>query len=113
MIVAWLNARRDRGVRSSFRPVEIATDDEKCQILFFYLGKINRLVCTMCGAIYPKSQFSCEFAVSLNSPKGFIPHVQTVKKEQPKSKPEDYKPYVDPLGVTHWLPPKRCKTCED
>ena len=27
--------------------------------------------------------------------------------------PCDYEPYVDPTGVTHWLPPKRCKNCED
>ena len=27
-------------------------------------------------------------------------------------KPDDYEPYVDPIGVTFWLPPK-CKGCDD
>jgi len=33
--------------------------------------------------------------------------------EDCKIEPEDYEPYVDPIGITHWLPPKRCKNCED
>ncbi len=33
--------------------------------------------------------------------------------ERCKLEPEDYEPYIDPIGVTHWLPPKRCKDCED
>lgn len=35
------------------------------------------------------------------------------KEEATKLEPCDYEPYVDPIGVTHWLPPKRCKNCED
>jgi len=30
-----------------------------------------------------------------------------------KLEPWDYEPCEDPIGVTHWLPPKRCKNCED
>ncbi len=40
----------------------------------------------------------------------------TEKKERVKDRriePQDYEPYVDPIGITHWLPPKRCKNCED
>jgi hypothetical protein len=39
----------------------------------------------------------------------------TEKKKEPEHKlePEDYEIYHDPIGVTHFLPPKRCKTCED
>jgi hypothetical protein len=33
--------------------------------------------------------------------------------EKLKLEPCDYEPYVDPIGVTHWLPPKRCKNCDD
>ena len=29
-----------------------------------------------------------------------------------KLKPSDYEPYVDPIGVTHFLPPPRCKNCD-
>jgi len=33
-------------------------------------------------------------------------------KETPKKiAPQDYEPYVDPIGVTFWLPPK-CKGCD-
>ena len=27
--------------------------------------------------------------------------------------PEDYEHYIDPTGMTHWLPPWRCRNCED
>ena len=39
----------------------------------------------------------------------------TEKKSDPgrKLKPEDYEIYHDSIGVTHFLPPKKCKTCED
>jgi hypothetical protein len=30
-----------------------------------------------------------------------------------KLEPEDYEIYHDVMRVTHFLPPKRCKTCED
>jgi len=35
---------------------------------------------------------------------------QTKKLKLPT---KDYEPYVDPIGVTHFLPPKRCKNCSD
>lgn len=39
--------------------------------------------------------------------------VEAKKEKDCKVEPEDYEPYVDPVGVTHWLPPKRCRNCED
>jgi len=30
-----------------------------------------------------------------------------------KLQPEDYEIYNDPIGVMCFLPPKRCKNCED
>ena len=30
-----------------------------------------------------------------------------------KLKPEDYKVYHDSVGVMHFLPPKRCRDCDD
>jgi hypothetical protein len=30
-----------------------------------------------------------------------------------KLEPPDYEIYNDPIGVTHFLPPKRCKNCDD
>ena len=43
-----------------------------------------------------------------------VVHMTEPKKDpECKLEPEDYEPYVDPIGVTHFLPPKRCKTCED
>jgi hypothetical protein len=38
-----------------------------------------------------------------------------VSETEPKKRelrPENYEPYVDPIGVTFWLPPK-CKGCDD
>ena len=26
---------------------------------------------------------------------------------------EDWEPVHDSIGVTHWLPPKRCLSCDD
>jgi hypothetical protein len=34
------------------------------------------------------------------------------KAKKAKPSPEDYEPYVDPIGVTHFLPPKKCKNCD-
>ena len=35
-------------------------------------------------------------------------------KETPrKIPPEDYEIYNDPVGVMHFLPPRRCKNCDD
>jgi len=30
-----------------------------------------------------------------------------------KLEPEDYEVYHDSIGVMHFLPPRRCETCED
>lgn len=38
---------------------------------------------------------------------------EEVDEKELELSPEDYEPYVDPLGITHWLPPKRCLTCGD
>ncbi|MGP8124419.1 MAG: hypothetical protein ACLQEQ_00905 [Nitrososphaerales archaeon] len=27
--------------------------------------------------------------------------------------PDDYEIYHDPVGVMHFLPPRRCESCED
>ena len=37
------------------------------------------------------------------------------KKKEPEHKvePEEYEIYHDSIGVTHFLPPKRCRTCGD
>jgi hypothetical protein len=35
------------------------------------------------------------------------------KDTERKLKPVDYEIYYDSIGVTHFLPPKRCRTCED
>jgi hypothetical protein len=39
----------------------------------------------------------------------------TEAKREPERKlePQDYEIYHDSIGVMHFLPPKRCKTCED
>jgi len=37
-----------------------------------------------------------------------------MQAEEPKPRklrPEDYEPYVDPIGVTFWMPPK-CEGCD-
>ncbi len=42
-----------------------------------------------------------------------LSHSVTKTKPVPrKLEPSDYEPYVDPIGVTFWLPPK-CKGCDD
>jgi hypothetical protein len=38
---------------------------------------------------------------------------QTKKEPERKLNPEDCEIYHDPIGVMHFLPPKRCRTCED
>ena len=38
---------------------------------------------------------------------------ETKKDPERKLEPEDYEIYHDSIGVMHFLPPKRCKTCED
>jgi hypothetical protein len=38
---------------------------------------------------------------------------EEVDEKELEISPEDYEPYVDPIGVTHWLPPKRCLSCGD
>ena len=40
---------------------------------------------------------------------------ETKKDKEPtrKLKPEDYEAYHDSTGVMHFLPLKRCRTCED
>jgi len=40
---------------------------------------------------------------------------ETKKDKEParKLKPEDYEVYHDSTGVMHFLPPKRCRACED
>jgi hypothetical protein len=35
------------------------------------------------------------------------------RTEKRRFEPCEYEPYVDPIGVTHFLPPKRCKNCDD
>jgi hypothetical protein len=35
------------------------------------------------------------------------------KKENAPPKPEESEVCHDPIGVTHFLLPKRCKTCDD
>jgi len=35
------------------------------------------------------------------------------EKTPRKIPPEDYEIYNDPVGVMHFLPPKRCKNCDD
>ena len=34
------------------------------------------------------------------------------KPAKRKADPSEYEAYVDPIGVTFWLPPK-CKNCSD
>jgi len=36
---------------------------------------------------------------------------EPAKRKRPE--PDEYEPYVDPIGVTYFLPPKRCKNCDD
>ena len=37
-----------------------------------------------------------------------------MSKETPrKLQPDDYEIYNDPIGVMFFLPPKRCKNCDD
>jgi len=41
-------------------------------------------------------------------------HMAGTKKDgERKLEPEDYEIYHDSIGAMHFLPPKRCKTCED
>lgn len=35
------------------------------------------------------------------------------KEEAKKLEPCDYEPIHDGLGITHWLPPKRCENCDE
>ena len=42
-----------------------------------------------------------------------MPDTDSCETERPLPDPEDYELYVDPIGVSHWLPPMRCKNCED
>jgi hypothetical protein len=38
------------------------------------------------------------------------------KEEEPKKvtkRLEDWEPIHDSIGVTHWLPPRRCVNCDD
>jgi hypothetical protein len=38
-----------------------------------------------------------------------------MSETEPKKRelrPEDYEPYVDPIGITHFLPPPRCRNCD-
>ncbi|MGD0638179.1 MAG: hypothetical protein ABSA72_09105 [Nitrososphaerales archaeon] len=37
----------------------------------------------------------------------------TKKDQERKLEPKDYEIYHDSTGVMHFLPPKRCKACED
>jgi hypothetical protein len=41
------------------------------------------------------------------------PMTETRKEPERKLEPEDYEIYHDPVGVMHFLSPKRCKTCDE
>ena len=48
----------------------------------------------------------------------FRPMTEQTKKEEEKEprrklKPEDYEIYHDSTSVMHFLPPKRCRSCDD
>jgi hypothetical protein len=47
--------------------------------------------------------------------RGAVRGLMTETKKEParKLQPEDYEIYHDSIGVRRFLPPKRCKTCED
>jgi hypothetical protein len=38
---------------------------------------------------------------------------ETKKDSKKKLEPADYEIYHDSIGVMHFLPPKRCRNCED
>jgi len=45
---------------------------------------------------------------------GILEHMTETKKDpERKLEPKDYEIYHDSTGVMHFLPPKRCKACED
>jgi hypothetical protein len=48
----------------------------------------------------------------LNSDPGYV--IMEDKSCEPgKLEPTDYEIYYDPVGVMHFLPPTRCKNCDD